>query len=64
MMRLHYFTANAAWAFTFGDQLLRMEGEEMFFATKDEAKEAALRHGLRVASSGLIHSQEGDVLSH
>ena len=55
-MRLVYLTANAAWTFTFCDQLLRMEDDPMFFHTRGDAVESARRCGLSVSRSGVVTS--------
>lgn len=54
-MHLHYLTANAAWVFTYGDQLIPMD-EQRFFHVRGDAVEAARRHGLKVERSGAVHA--------
>ena len=54
MMRLVYLTANAAWAFTFGDDLIRMGSAPMFHPTRRSALDAALDCGLFVTSDGRV----------
>lgn len=53
-MRLVYLTANAAWAFTWGNQLVDLEGFPMFFQDRREAVEAARVRGLAVSRSGEV----------
>ena len=54
--RLQWFTANNAWAFTYGDQMLQLEGDDMFYEKKSAAIAAAKRHGLKVEKSGHVVS--------
>lgn len=63
-IRLQYFTANAAWAFTFGDQMLRLEGADMFFQKKSDAISAAKDHGLKVEKSGKVVSHGPNPFEH
>lgn len=53
-MRLIYLTANAAYVFTFGDQLVKLDGWPMFFSTRKEALEAAAERGLGVSRRGVV----------
>src|SRR6266571_6538916 len=53
-MRLQYFPANGAWAFTFGDALIRMRDAEMFFRKRSDAVAEAKRAGLTVERNGSI----------
>ncbi len=54
-MRLVYLTANAAWVFTFGDQLVRLENaDSMFFASRADAVAAAREHRLGVSRAGVV----------
>lgn len=55
MMSLVYLTANAAWSFTFGDDLIRMGDAPMFHPTRRSALDAALACGLLVTSDGQVH---------
>lgn len=55
-MRLIYLTANAAWTFTYGDQLLRMGGASRFFSSRADAVAAARDCGLNVTRSGVVSS--------
>jgi hypothetical protein len=58
--RLMYSKVNQAFVFTFGDQLLRMGDNPMFFRRKAEAIRAALRQGLLVnEKTGYVTSVEG-----
>jgi hypothetical protein len=54
MMRLNYLTPNAAYAFTFGNDLLRMGDNDMFFATRKEAVAAAAQCRLKVSRRGVV----------
>ena len=54
-IRLQYFPANAAWAFTFGDSVLRMGDAEMFFRKRGDAVAEAKRLGLTVERNGSVH---------
>ena len=65
MMTLTYLPANQAFAFLFGDALLRMEGEPMFYQTRPEAVAAAERHHLTVWAAGelAIYSGDGDAVT-
>lgn len=56
-MRLIYLTANSAWTFTYGDQLLRMGDASRFFYSRGEAVAAARACGLNVDRSGLVSSE-------
>jgi len=58
MTRLIYSAPNAAWFFIFGDAPLRLENEELFFATRLGAIEAAQRHGLQVSRTGDVTTSE------
>lgn len=56
-MRLQYLPANAAYVFTFGDQIIRMERtDRRFFATRAEAVAVAADHGLSVDSRGDVRA--------
>jgi hypothetical protein len=55
-----YSKANQAFVFTFGDQLLRIGDNPMFYRRKSEAVRAALRQGLLVnEKTGFVTSVEG-----
>ena len=54
MMRLIYLLANSSWAFTFGDDLIRMGSAPMFHPTRRSALYAALDCGLIVTSDGRV----------
>ena len=54
MIHLVYLQANAAWSFTFGDDLLRMGDAPMFHQTRRSALDAALDCGLIVTSDGRV----------
>jgi hypothetical protein len=53
-IRLKYFPINLVYGFTFGDGLLRLNNERMFYESRDEAVEAAKRHDLVVEKSGKV----------
>lgn len=53
-MRLMYSPGNQVFVFTFGDSMTRLEGEPMFFKSKDEAIGAARKKGLSVDRKGLV----------
>ena len=54
MMRLVYLEVNAAWSFTFGDDLIRMGDAPMFHPTRRSALYAALDCGMLVTSDGQV----------
>jgi hypothetical protein len=56
-MRLVYLTANAAHVFTFGDQIIDLDGQR-FFTTRANAVDAAAVRGLTVFSSGEVHATD------
>lgn len=60
MMRLQYLVANAAWVFTFGDQLLRMRDDSMFFESRQAAVESASFAGLSVSRSGIVSATNSE----
>ncbi len=47
-MNLVWLVTNQSWVFMFGDDLLRLDNEPMFFVGLEEADAAANRKGLRV----------------
>ena len=51
-MRLRYFAANNAWAFTLGDQLVRMGESALFFLRRQAAVSAAAERDIAVAENG------------
>lgn len=53
-IRLKYFPVNLVFGFTFGDGLVRLENERMFYDSRDEAVAAAQRHDLVVEKSGKV----------
>ena len=59
-LRLDYLRANQAFAFLFGDALLRLDGEPLFFSTRPDAIEAASRHGLIVWANGSLSSRANE----
>lgn len=56
---LRFLGANNAWAFIFGESLVRLHNEEMFFQDRKEAVAAARRRGLKVARNGSIKTEGG-----
>lgn len=54
MTRLQYFPANAAYAFTFGDSMLRLQDFPMFYRTRREAVLAARSCDLVVFRNGAV----------
>jgi hypothetical protein len=60
-MRLQWLVPNNAYVFMFGDQLIRLHHEEMFFATRAEALAAAKRRGLKVSKGNLVTTLDGAV---
>jgi hypothetical protein len=59
MIKLRYLTANLAWAFTFGDALLRLYRTDLdvaplFFADRNAAVREAERLGLKVDEDGVV----------
>lgn len=59
-LRLDYLRANQAFTFLFGDALLRLDGEPLFFSTRPDAIEAASRHGLIVWANGSLSSRANE----
>ncbi len=54
-MRLRYFPANAAWAFTFGTGgPTRMGDSDLFLRSRREAIAAARRQGLKVSKDNKV----------
>ena len=53
-MRLRYLPANQAYVFTFGEQLIRLAGEPMFYSTRKEAVAMARHYGMTVDKRGLV----------
>lgn len=47
-MFLVYLKANQAWVILWASAPLRLDGESMFFETREEAEAALARHGLAV----------------
>ncbi|MCZ2078342.1 MAG: hypothetical protein LC130_25505 [Bryobacterales bacterium] len=60
MTKLVYLYPNQAFVFMFGDALLRLEDEPMFYQTRPEAVAAAERHHLTVWAAGALASYSGD----
>jgi hypothetical protein len=56
MIRLSYLPANAAFAFTFGDSLIRMGTAPMFFASRNDAVYEARACGLSVTPAGAVYA--------
>lgn len=54
MMRMRKLPANNAWAFLFGDRVVKLADEERFFQTKKAALAAAERRGLKVDERGSV----------
>jgi len=59
-VRLDYLRANQAFVFLFGDALLRLDGEPMFYSTRRDAIEAANRHGIIVWANGSLSSRANE----
>ena len=53
-MSMIFLPVNAQYAFLFGDALIRLEGESLFYPTRCAAIEAAKRHGLSVNGKGRV----------
>lgn len=53
-MHLTYLTANAAYVFTFGDQIIAMGDRGRFFGSRSDAVSAAAEQGLKVSRSGEV----------
>jgi hypothetical protein len=53
-VKLQFLPANQAWAFTFGDTLIRLGNYEMFYANRASAVTAARHHGLTVDKKGAV----------
>jgi hypothetical protein len=60
-MRLQWLVPNNAYVFMFGDQLIRLHHEEMFFQSRAEAVAAAKRRGLKVSKGNLVTTLDGAV---
>jgi hypothetical protein len=54
-MRLMYLTANAAYVFVMGDQIIDIDGQR-FFRTVGDAAEAVRPKGLEVRTNGTVKS--------
>jgi hypothetical protein len=59
MIALAYFPANAAFAFVLGADLrvatmFRLDGEDMFFTSRDEAAAALARHRLALDGNKVV----------
>lgn len=54
MLRLVWLTANNAYVFVFGDSLVRMGDEAMFFPTRSSARDAAAAHGLKLDGDKVV----------
>lgn len=54
---LKFFPANHAWAFTFGDALLRMGDSPLLFGDVHKARSAAADRGIWVAEDGLCFAK-------
>lgn len=57
LTQLVWLPANSAYVFMFGDQMLRLEGDSMFYTNRVDAVDAAIRHGLKVKQSGEVVSE-------
>jgi len=57
--RLMYSKANQAFVFVFGDQLLRIGDNQMFYRNKADAVRAALKAGLVVDGKGFVTAVDG-----
>lgn len=58
-MKLVYLPVNAAWAFLFGDTLVRLHNaDSLFFCTRRAAVVAASACGLAVSSRGTVSVRE------
>jgi len=53
-MRLEFLKPNQAYVFLFGDTPTRLSDEDMFFMKRDQAVDAAKRHGLQVHKDGRV----------
>lgn len=58
-LRLQFLHVNQAWAFTFGDSLLRLDDSPLLFASREGAVRAAARVNLAVADDGPVRIVEG-----
>ena len=59
-MRLEFLGANNAYAFVMGESIVRMDGDDLFFRTKADAKDSAKRHGLKILPTDDVVTLEGD----
>lgn len=53
-MKLVYMEVNKTYAFFFGDSIIRLHNEAMFFETRQDAKYAAKACGLRITNRNTI----------
>jgi hypothetical protein len=59
-MRLKWIPINAAYAFTWHGQLIRLDNAPMFYATKREARQEAARLGLHVDTRGFVEATHAE----
>ena len=59
-MKLVFLGANNAYAFVMGESIVRMDGDDLFFRTKADAKDSAKRHGLKILPTDDVVTLEGD----
>lgn len=51
MLRLQFLTPNAAWVFTFGDSLVQLADQPMFFERRKDAVAAAAAKRIEVTAA-------------
>jgi hypothetical protein len=59
-MKLAFLGANNAYAFVMGESIVRMDGDDLFFRTKADAKDSARRHGLKILPTDDVVSEDGE----
>ena len=59
-MRLIWLPVNQRWYLLFGEQIITLHGEDRSFATRQEAKAAAARRGLRVNKNLTVEVEKAD----
>lgn len=64
VMELTYLPANAAWAFVWNDDLIKLEGYPRFFTSHQSAVAAAKAKGLIVYVDGTVVTKEAFAEAH
>jgi len=53
-MKLQFFVTNNAWAYTFGDSMVSLDQEGMYFENRKQAVYCAKLLGLKVSRAGIV----------